>query len=274
MKLIWILVLCLLLGGCGNVSVPVTTIAPETAVPTESATVPETTVPEVTETEPQETAPPVTLPEHSELYLPEVSQEEMIAYFNEVVLATEYSTGDGNPALVQKWVQPIYYRIDGQPTDGDLTILESFFDQLNQVAGFPGFIPADDTRPVEDLTISFLDEDTFQLAFSDFLQGEYADGAVQYWYNTETNEINSARIGYRTDIRLETRTSVLIEEIVNLLGITDTAMRTDSIVYQYGSEITVPSDVDWAIIRLLYHPDIKCGMDEAACLEVLQELYY
>ena len=34
------------------------------------------------------------------------------------------------------------------------------------------------------------------------------------------------------------------------------------------------SDVDWAIIKLLYNPKIQCGMDAAACERVIRELYY
>lgn len=276
----FLLILTFLLSGCGGASSlgAGASSAVETGSAAETA-VTETLVTEAVETEPPETEAPETepvetVPPHSVFYLPEVSQEEMIRYFNEVVLDTEYSTGSGDASLVQKWVQPIYYRITGQPADGDLSILESFFEALNQVEGFPGLFPLDESRPVEDVTISFLDETSFNLAFSDFLHGEYADAAVRYWYGTDTNEINSARIGYRTDISGDTRASVLLEEVVNLLGFNDTTQRTDSIVYQYGSEVTQLSEVDWVLIRLLYHPDIRCGMDMDACREVLETLYY
>jgi len=58
------------------------------------------------------------------------------------------------------------------------------------------------------------------------------------------------------------------------LGISDTTLREDSIVYQYGSEITQLSDVDWAILKLLYDPAMECGMDREACAAVLETLYY
>lgn len=268
------LTLAILLSGCSGMSV-----SESTAPTTGSMTAPEVTAPETKltvppDTEPAVTEPPATKPAHSEFYLPGVSQEEMIGYFNEVVLATEYAEGSGDPSLVQKWAAPISYRITGDPTEEDIRILETLFAQLNDVEGFPGFIAADDTRPVEDLTISFLDEATFQLAFSDFLQGEYADAAVRYWYNPDTNEMTSARIGYRTDISGDTRTSILLEEVINLLGFNDTTQRPDSILYQYSSENTQLSDIDWVLIRLLYHPDIKCGMNMDACREVLETLYY
>lgn len=266
--------------ACGQTA-PAVTTAPGTAAATETATEPaptETepveTEPAPTETEPVETEPAPTEPEHSELFLPEVSQKDMIAYFNEAVLDTEYSTGDGDPSLVQKWVDPIYYRVTGNPTEEDLVILEALFGQLNEIEGFPGFFPADETRPTEDLTISFLDENTFNIAFSDFLRGEIADGAVQYWYYTDSNIIHSARIGYRTDIGQDIRNSVLLEEVVNGLGFNDTALRSDSIVYQYGSDATALSDVDWLLLKLLYHPDIQCGMNADQCREILEKLYY
>lgn len=241
------------------------------SVPTTTATAPSVTI--ETEPIPTETEPPApTEPEHAAYYLPEVSLEDMITYFNEVVLATEYATGDGDATLVQKWLLPIRYRIHGDPTEEDLVILEDLFAQLNAIEGFPGIHPATEDIPSADLDIRFLDLDAFNLEFSDFLQGEYSDGAVQYWYS-DNNEIYTARIGYRTDISQDIRNSVLLEEVVNLLGITDTVMREDSIVYQYSSDTTVLSEIDWALIGLLYHPDIQCGMNAAQCREVLERIY-
>ena len=46
---------------------------------------------------------------------------------------------------------------------------------------------------------------------------------------------------------------MLVEEVINLLGINDTVLREDSIVYQYSSDITAPSEIDWVLIRLLLH---------------------
>ena len=106
------------------------------------------------------------------------------------------------------------------------------------------------------------------------LQGDYATGATQFWYYTDTNDIYTARIGYRTDISQAERNSILIEEIVNTLGITDTVLRTDSIVYQYSDENLALSDVDWIILKLLYDPAIRCGMDFDSCSRIIPELYY
>lgn len=258
------LLLCLsllCLCGCRTETPPTTTAPP--VIPTET-TVPVTTAPIPTET---------TLPPHSALYLDGISPEDVLLYFEEVVLQMEYTDGTGDPTRVQKWLAPIRYSIDGDPTEEDLAVLNALFDQLNQIEGFPGIRPAEEDE-FSDLTLSFLDPDTFRDSFSDAVQGEDAYGAAQFWYYTETCELYTARIGYRTDLDQTTRSSILLEEVINILGVSDSLLRSDSIVYQYSNENLALSDVDWLILKLLYHPSIECGMNAAACTAVIMDLYY
>lgn len=219
--------------------------------------------------EPAETA----APEHSELYLPDYTLEQVLEYFNEVVLDVEYSDGTGNVTLVQKWNMPLRYRIYGEPTNEDWAMLSLLFQQLNSVPGFPG-IQAAEEGMMENLSFSFTDGETLNESFSEILGGEWVNGATQFWYYTDTNEMYEARIGYRSDIDQASRSSILLEEVINTLGITDTILREDSIVYQYSDENLVLSDMDWLILKLLYNPAIKCGMDKEACAAVIEQLYY
>lgn len=212
-------------------------------------------------------------PAHSVLYLEGCTQDEAVQYFNEVVLDTEYFTGDGDFTLVQKWKVPIHYRIYGEPTETDRERLNGLFATLNQINGFPGIHEAKKGY-VENLSIYFLNEDDFYDRFGAFVNYEPSDGAVQYWYYDKSNDIYTAQIGYRTDIDQETRNSVLLEEVVNGLGIDDTEIRENSITYQYYNSTDELSDVDWLIIRLLYHPDIGFGMNAEECEAVVRDLYY
>ncbi len=212
-------------------------------------------------------------PAHSVLYLEGYSQDEVVQYFNEVVLNTEYSTGDGDFTLVQKWKMPIHYRIYGEPNTADTERLQTLFTELNQINGFPGIHEAKEGY-VENLSIYFSDESAFYDRFGAFVNYEPSDGAVQYWYFDDSNDIYEAQIGYRTDIDQETRNSVLLEEVVNGLGIDDTETREDSITYQYYNSTDELSDMDWLILKLLYHPDIGCGMDAEECEAVIRDLYY
>ena len=120
MRKLLILLLVLALCGCA---------AP--AAPTTVPTVPVTTVPETT-------VPETTAPLHSELYLEDFDVEEILTYFNEVVLQVEYTDGTGDPSRVQKWLQPITCSIQGEPTTEDRQVLEQFIAELNAIPGFPG----------------------------------------------------------------------------------------------------------------------------------------
>ena len=75
------------------------------------------------------------------------------------------------------------------------------------------------------------------------------------------------------DIPEDARKSILLEEICNILGFNDTVIREDSVVYQYSNDNTELTDVDWLIMELLYHPDIRPGMTMEECHEILAELY-
>ncbi len=248
----------------------VTTEEPTTEAPTTEA--PTTEAP--TTAAPTETEPPETEPSHSALYLPEYSVEDVITYFNEVVLTIEYNNGDGDPSLVQKWLSPMYYRIEGSPSEQDLAVLEDFVAQLNEVPGFPGMEEVTDWESLSNITVYFIDREPFEEIFSDVVHGDFANGAVEFWYYTDTNEIYSASVGICLDVEQEPRLSILPEEIVNMLGITDTVLREDSIVYQYSDENFTLSDMDWLILKLLYSPEIQCGMTAEECEAVIRELYY
>ena len=260
-----ILLLLFLLAGC--------TAAP--ADPTEAPTVPVTEAPTIPTTQPPTeapTEPPTeapTLPSHSDLYIPDVSVEDVILYFNEVCLDAEYTHG-GNPSVLQKWLSPLTYYLHGDPTPEDLETLNDFARWLNTIEGFPGIYQTQE--PLEaNLNIHFCDQQEMISLMGDNFYG--MDGAVTFWYMDDV--IYDAIICYRTDLDQHLRNSVILEEIYNGLGpIQDTTLRPDSIIYAEFSEPQELTAMDELILRLLYHPDIKCGMDAAACEEIIRLLYY
>ena len=137
--------------------------------------------------------------EHSTLYNEKYTVEDVIEYFNEVVLDVEYATGDGDFTLVQKWDIPLYYEMTGENTEKDWEVLQDFFEELNEIKGFPGIYQATDENPAN-VNIGFYEYDAFYDAMGEVVNYEDADGAVQFWYGTETNDIYTMNIGYRTDI--------------------------------------------------------------------------
>lgn len=200
----------------------------------------------------------------SEYKIDGYSSEQLFEFFTEIVHTAEFSDGDSVHQLTQKWLTPIRYRILGAPTDEDMRILNEFFEQLNALYYFPGIYEATEDEE-ENLTIYFIDRNLFDITFGDAIDHEYADGATEYWFYTDTSEIYMGRIGYVTDTDQQTRNSVLIEEIVNVLGISDTYIREDSIVYQYSDSNVELSEIDWMIVKTLYHPLILPGMTAEEC---------
>ena len=215
---------------------------------------------------------PTTLPivdEHSKLYISGVSVEKVIEYFNEVSLDAEM-VNDGDPSKLQKWVEPIYYFLNGKYTAEDLTILNKFTNWLNMMEGFPGIYQTKDFNKAN-MKIYFGDKNRM----IDIMGNNFAglDGGVTFWYNND--EIYSARIFYRTDIEQEVRNSVIIEEIYNGLGpVQDTDIRTDSIIYSGFSEPQELTKIDELILKLLYNPLLTPGMNKEQCEEVIRNLYY
>ena len=207
---------------------------------------------------------------HSRLYIPGVSVEDVIAWFNEIVLNAEVVIS-GDATLVQKWVSPISYRIIGETTEQDRQVLKNFTDQLNTIPGFPGIHEV--TEPWQsNMNIYFCPQSEFSTHVSDGF--ENTDGAITFWYN-DANQIYDAIICYRTDLDQYVRNSVLLEEIYNGLGpIQDTSSRSDSIIFSGYSTPQTLTQEDWLLLELLYHPDIVCGMTADQCERIIRTLYY
>lgn len=241
------------------------TISAETERPSTEPEQP-STVPEQPSTEPEQLS---TEPEHSPFYLPGVCVEDVICFFNEVCLDAEI-VHSGNPNVLQKWVIPIRYSINGSYTQDDLTVLSDFVCWLNTLEGFPGIREAGDSE-IANLQIHFCDGQEMLSIMGQNFGG--LDGAVTFWY--DFNEIHDATICYRTDIAQYTRNSVILEEIYNGLGpVQDTDLRPDSIIYSGFSEPQNLTPMDELILKLLYHPQLTCGMDAAQCEAVIRQLYY
>jgi len=253
-KLFLLFIAVLLLSACAA--------PPQKSVPS--------TAEEVTTTE-AETVPSSapTEPSHSAYFIPGVSTEDVTRFFNEVCLNAEM-INSGDPSVIQKWTQPLFYCVSGNSTQEDLAVLNDFALWLNQMETFPGIYPVEETAQAN-LRIYFCDQEELLSRMGSQFSG--TDGAVTFWYNND--EIFDAIICIRTDLDQVLRNSVILEELYNCLGpIQDTALRPDSIIYSGYSEPQALTQMDELLLNLLYHPDITCGMDMAACGEVIRRLYY
>ena len=241
----------------------------EQLLPQEQIVIPQETEPPTEPATEPATEPPQTEPEHSEYYIPGVSVEDVIVYFNEVCLDAEFVSG-GDPSRLQKWDIPIYYQLDGSYTQEDLAVLTEFTAWLNTIEGFPGIYESGDLTP-PNLRIFFCTQQRMVELMGDNFYN--MDGGVTFWYDYD--RIYDATICYRTDLSQTVRNSVILEEIYNGLGpAQDTSLREDSIIFSGYSEPQALTAVDELLLKLLYHPEMQCGMDTAQCEAVIRQLYY
>mgnify|MGYP003292043791 CR=1 FL=1 len=198
-SLILLLAAAVTLCGCVNrAGNEETDTVEQTVTQTEATRQP--TEPTQTTTDPTQATTIPTASQHSDLYIPEYTAQQILDYFSEVVLNVEYSFGDGDVTLVQKWTTPIYYRIYGQPTKEDYAVLNALFKQLNEISGFPGIYVAEDGM-IENLNIGFFNKEVFNYYFSNSGdQYELIDKAIadakKYW-NLFIIELD---LGYRREI--------------------------------------------------------------------------
>ena len=239
-------------------------VAVETPIPTIHVEIPPTATP---------TPTPEPAPEAPRYFLEGYSAEQIADYFCEVALSVEYNHGSGDATALQKWNNPIFFGVYGEYTDEDVALINSFASQLNEIIGLPGMHPAPNAA-MENFTIRFMNRQDMNASAGYVVNGEYADGITLWDYYTDSNEIYNTRIWICSEISQYTRNSVILEEIVNSLGLgNDTELREDSIIYQFYSEPQELSEVDWLLLRLLYNEEMYSGIHETECRELISKLY-
>lgn len=195
---------------------------------------------------------------------------DVVSYYLEIGMSSEYS--NGTPInYVRKWMVPIKAYIGGCPRECDLELIQRLFDALNDVYGFPG-IDFCDSLEEANMEINFLDpEDYFPASFK-AVGADITDGYSTIWFTD--GRLTDAEIGIRTDLTDTNKNHVILEEIVQALGLqNDSYSYPDSLYYQGYNEPQWPTDLDWLLVRFLYRPEMRPLMSEAEVLEVAEQVF-
>ena len=218
-----------------------------------------------------ETPSPAVTPEPGPIHVGTYgfTKEDVFSYFLEVGLQAEYSE-KSDTDFIKKWVTPIVVRTEGTPSEEDLSLIRSLFDRLNKVEGFPG-IREQKGNEDANCVIRFLDYDEY---------AGYAEKAVHdtatYGYaliRFRNGAIEGSEIGIRNDLTRMNKNHVILEEVIQSLGLqNDSYSYPDSLFYQGYNEPQQPSDMDWLLVRFLYHSEIKPGMRAADLLEAAERI--
>ena len=179
--------------------------------------------------------------------------ENIMDIFDEVALAEEYISRPSS-TLIQKWNSPIYYYYKNASVD-DIKQIKKIAQLLNDIPEFPGMFEANSDHA--NLIIDFVDYN--------YLHAQTKVAGVEgYSENTFAgdNIITKSNIMINYDLNQNIKNSVIAEEILHSIGLkNDTKKFKNSVLYDYGSLIEYPTDMDIILINILYDKSITYGMD-------------
>ena len=190
------------------------------------------------------------------------SQEE-IDYFTEIALGAEF--GDEVP-VIKKWTNDIRIKINGEPTDFDLQTINNIISDLNKlIIG----IKIKQVDKKENLTITFAPESNFITIDPNYVPTNYGFFWA-LWHDDYFVIYAASLLISSADITQQERSHLIREELTQSLGLmNDSNKYNDSIFYQEWTDLTEFSEIDRAVIKLLYHKKIKPGMSKDQILNIL-----
>ncbi|WP_199300362.1 DUF2927 domain-containing protein [Trichocoleus sp. FACHB-262] len=189
---------------------------------------------------------------------------EQISYFLEVAMGGEFGA---SASRVRKWQGPVKIKIHGSPTPEDLRTLQAV---IQDIEGVTEGLQLQMNQDNPNMEIYFVPE-------SDFRRYEPNYQALNYgffWtYWDQQNTIYNAKILISTvGVSQKERSHLIREELTQSLGLMQDSNRyPDSIFFQGWTDPTEYSEIDKALLRMLYRPEIQPGMTRSQVAQVLSQ---
>lgn len=215
-------------------------------------------------------------------YKPTAYEEELIKYFNEVALQSEY---DDNPQRIIKWRKPMILFVSKdkayksqmemiQKTVNDINELstDGFKIELNEdISKCNAFLYLCNKEKVAQLAPDFYE------TFEDGIIDDDFSGLAYAEFNWSNYTINKVLIYIDSDDPIDVQKSTILEEITQSIGLpNDPKTYSNSIFYENKSEENIVvneySKMDSDIVRLLYHPKMKPGLNVRQTEKVIKSI--
>ena len=184
-------------------------------------------------------------------------------YFFEIALGSEFGSAD---QVIRKWERDLAIKVHGDPTSQDRDTLDQIITELNDLIGSLRLKIVQSSSNVD---IHFAAMSQFRSIEPNYVAGN--TGFFWMWWR-HSGSLVKARILIASDsaVSQQARSHLIREELTQVLGLAnDSYAYTDSIFYQAWSTVTEFSDIDRAIIGVLYRDDVTPGMDRDDLLAVL-----
>lgn len=182
--------------------------------------------------------------------------------FNEVALQNEY-INDVNSNRIQKWNKPILYYAEN-PTNEDLNQIKKLCFLLNNIPSFPGIYESN--KEEANLLIDFVPYNVIRKKTS-------IGGVEGYSENMFLdNIIYKSNILINKDLKQNIKNSVISEELLHSIGLKNDTKYKDSVLYENGSLIEFPTNLDIDLINILYDKSITYGMSNEVVLNQIKSI--
>ncbi len=212
------------------------------------------------------------VPSSDKQAVPGYDDEQVIQYFVEVALYGEY---EGYRGYLMRYESPVTYYVMGEPDGEDIRQLAKLAEALNDVPGYPGITQTWNENEAN-IKVMFSEEIEYESYFGVSVpNGSW--GYSNVWFYTDPSmlgEISNTYVWISNSAwpRLD-RNSIICEEFIQGMGmLNDPEYGFYSIFDQHRNDCDWPSDLDWAVVYLLYDPRMERSASEAQIRETAQDI--
>jgi hypothetical protein len=198
-------------------------------------------------------------------------QRQVINYFKEVALGFEYGTASG---LTRKWQTTMKIFVSGNPSAAVLEELDLVIRELNTLATDGFRIEIAERKEDSNFHLFFGSRNEFISQYpADTETVKNSSGIFRIFWN-KANYIHRGYAFIHTAAAEKEQRHAVREELTQALGLgKDSPLYEDSIFQSRWTLPTTFADIDREVIRCLYDPRMKVGLDknqvDAALTEIL-----
>ncbi|MBS9464395.1 DUF2927 domain-containing protein [Flagellimonas sp. 389] len=214
-------------------------------------------------------------------YTPTAYEKELIDYFKEIALQSEYYD---NSQKTIKWEKPMsLYVVKEKELKSQMSVIKKAINKINDLAT-DGFKIKLTNNLSNSNAVLYLCKKArvaelapqFYEILTDGIDYEIS-GYAYSQYATDTHIINKALIFVSTEEAFNVQESTILEELAQSLGLAfDSKKYANSIFYKNKSEQEIRtseySRLDRDLIRLLYHPKMEPGLDSTGLNKALKKI--
>ncbi|WP_411896238.1 DUF2927 domain-containing protein [Winogradskyella sp. A2] len=201
---------------------------------------------------------------------------ELVDYFNEVALNAEY---DVSPNRITKWTKPMkLFIIKEKELSYEVSLIKNTIEKINNLVKDEFYIQLIDDPKKCNAIIFLMEKERLEPLMPDLFENiEYdINGLADIGFDLETFHILDARIFIDILQPKESIETTILEEITQSIGLmNDSEKYPDSVFYEnkLDSIITVDySKMDIEIIKMLYHPKMKPGLNYDKAEKVIKKI--